>query len=450
MAVRLPTASKRLEELDRDELLSAVRMVLADANALSSRIAAVNEIGIAINQSLNLDEILRVVATKAKWLLDFEHFSVCLPDEKGDWQISTLYGAAAACTSDVLVTTQNVGFALRSGQARLIRESLPSPFLHEYASQIIIPLTIAGTVLGTVNFAIVRPEAYTQEDLRIAYMFALQLAAAIRNANHLQALERARDALHRDAQELEERNAELDAYGHTIAHDLKSPLSSILLKADLLKRRYGILMPEPAIGYVDGIRDHVLRMSTMIDQLLWLARLRDAAFNLEMVDVSAVIQSAIARFHDTLEFQQIVVTVAPDILPALGYAQWIEEIFANLIGNAIKYMGAGNPHPGIHIRAVALPDRVRYEVADSGVGIAPEDQARLFDMFSRLNIVNVEGLGLGLSIVRRMVGKLNGQVGVESTLGEGSTFWFSLQSAPATPIESSDSIPIRPASSQIR
>ncbi len=401
-------------------------MVLADANALSSRVAAVNEIGIAINQSLNLDEILRVVATKAKWLLDFDHFSVCLPDAEGNWQATTLFGTNVDDPSIDLKSTQNVGFALRTGQARLIRETTASPFLSGYASQIIIPLTIASTVLGTINFAIIRPEAYTQEDLRIGYMFALQLAAAIRNANHVQQLEQAHQELHHYAEELEERNHELDAYGHTIAHDLKSPLSSILLKSELLKRRYNAMLPEPAIGYVDGIRDHVLRMSTMIDQLLWLARLRDVSINLELVNVSEIIQSALARFHDTLEFQHIEVTVAPDIPQALGYGQWIEEIFANLIGNAIKYMGADNPHPSIHVRAVRVANRLRFEVIDTGVGIAPEDQARLFEMFSRLNVVNVEGLGLGLSIVRRMVDKLNGQVGVESVLGKGSTFWFCL------------------------
>jgi signal transduction histidine kinase len=81
------------------------------------------------------------------------------------------------------------------------------------------------------------------------------------------------------------------------------------------------------------------------------------------------------------------------------------------------------------MRGIRQGNDVRYEVQDTGVGISPEDQARLFEKFSRLNTVKVEGLGLGLSIVRRMVGKLRGQVGVESVLGKGSTFWFRLPAA---------------------
>ena len=116
----------------------------------------------------------------------------------------------------------------------------------------------------------------------------------------------------------------------------------------------------------------------------------------------------------------------------MGHAQWIEEIFANLVSNAIKYMGKDNPDPRISIRGKPEGDMVRYEVCDTGVGIAPDDQARLFEMFTRLHTVNAEGLGLGLSIVHRIINKLNGQIGVESEVGKGSTFWFSLPAAEQT------------------
>lgn len=424
------STKRRLEDLDRDELLVTVRTLLAEANALSSRIAAVNEIGIAINQSLDLDEILQSIASKAKWLLDFEHCSMCLQEPNGMWSFHNIFGATETYDSAMIWSTPNIGFVLRTGQARIIAEGSPSPLLDTYASQLILPLSVERTVMGTINFASQHPKAYTQDDLRIGYMFALQLASAIRNASHVQALTTAHQELRHYAQELEERNQELDAYSHTIAHDLKSPLSSILLKVGYVQMRYGKAMPERANEVMDGIGNHVKQMASMIDQLLWLAKLRDVEENVVEVDANPVVTAALERFGDLIRVRHITVSVMENMPPAVGFPQWLEEIFANLISNAIKYMGDDNPNPSITIRAEADDYYVYYEVTDTGVGIAESDQARLFEMFTRLHTVKADGLGLGLSIVHRMVGKLNGHVGVRSELGKGSTFWFRVPTRP--------------------
>ena len=120
---------------------------------------------------------------------------------------------------------------------------------------------------------------------------------------------------------------------------------------------------------------------------------------------------------------------------ALGYAPWVEEVWANYLSNALKY--GGRP-PCVELGAAPLPNppplaeegegrgMVRFWVRDNGPGILPEDQARLFTPFTRLDQVRVKGHGLGLSIVKRIVEKLGGQVGVESQVGHGSTFSFTL------------------------
>src|SRR5688572_10682067 len=111
---------------------------------------------------------------------------------------------------------------------------------------------------------------------------------------------------------------------------------------------------------------------------------------------------------------------------AMCHSTWLEEIFANLIGNAITYIGRDNPDPRIHIQGHRVNGMVRYEVIDNGVGIRPEVQDQLFEMFTRLHPGEGHGLGMGLSIVQRLVTRLEGQVGVESAEGQGSTFWFTL------------------------
>jgi len=224
--------------------------------------------------------------------------------------------------------------------------------------------------------------------------------------------------------ELEARNQELDAYNHTIAHDLKNPLSSILSYSWLVRQQLG--KESKLIDYLDRVIKNSERMAQMIDQLLQMAQLRHAAAEAKPIDVLPLVKSALERVEHQVEKAGIVVNV-PDELPlCVAHAPWIEEVFANLIANAIKYRGS-NPQPRINISGMVQGGQVRYAVQDNGVGIQSSDQERLFQMFSRLeNNTEVKGFGLGLSIVKRIVTKLNGQVGVESSPDTGSTFWFTL------------------------
>jgi signal transduction histidine kinase len=109
---------------------------------------------------------------------------------------------------------------------------------------------------------------------------------------------------------------------------------------------------------------------------------------------------------------------------AAGYAPWVEEVWANYVSNALKY---GGTPPRIELGATLEGDAmVRFWVRDNGAGLSAEQQSNLFKMYSRLDTKRVEGHGLGLSIVQRIVNKLGGQVGVESAVGQGCTFSFTL------------------------
>lgn len=414
-----------LETQDRDQLLKTVRLLLAEANALSSRIAAVNEIGIAINHTLDINEILRVVARQAKWLLDFEHCSVSLK-RGGTWQVETLFGAAVVFDGD-LTETDNVGRAIRYRQPQILRQGSTSGFLNSYNSQLIIPLQADDEVLGTINFATLEAEVYTTDDMRIGYMLALQLSAALRNAHLFEELKNARDTLHAYTEELEAKNQELDAYSHTIAHDLKSPLSSISLRSDILLHRYADQSPE-MLDMFKGMQTSARQMNDMIDQLLMLARLRRIDDVKSDVAATPVAYNAVMRFMHLFESKKIISDIMPDMPHAVGHPQLIEEVFANLISNGIKYMGDGDTRL-IKVRGEVRGEMVRYEVSDTGIGISAEDQKRLFQMFTRLHTISAEGLGLGLSIVHRITTRLGGTVGVYSTPGAGSTFWFELPRA---------------------
>lgn len=229
--------------------------------------------------------------------------------------------------------------------------------------------------------------------------------------------------------ELEARTRELHAYNYTIAHDLKSPLSMMIGYAGLAEEAIGDNTLTDAVKFIQEIVKAGQNMRNMIDQLLHLASETQATENRQRLDIQFIVDTALFRFKYQIETHHITINIDPDLPPAIGHAPWVEQIFANLIGNAVKYRQTD--HPVIHIRGKQEASVSRYEIEDNGIGISLENQKGIFELFGRVQNLNVEGSGIGLAIVQRMVKKLDGEIGVISTLGKGSTFWFTLP-APST------------------
>ena len=237
---------------------------------------------------------------------------------------------------------------------------------------------------------------------------------------------RTEQALRGYATTLEATNSELDAFNHTIAHDLKHPLTIINGYAHLLTDED--LTPEGR-RMLNTIPMVVDSMVEMIDGLLQLAKLRDVSASSTAVDMNAALGKALARFDDARDH----ITIEEKLPSALGHEPWLTEVFANLINNALKYMPE-NRTPSLYLRGFQQGKTVRYEVSDNGIGIKPEDQQRIFEMFTRItdedHPITYKGLGIGLSIVKRIIQRQGGEVGVTSKVHEGSTFWFTLPAVP--------------------
>jgi signal transduction histidine kinase len=232
-----------------------------------------------------------------------------------------------------------------------------------------------------------------------------------------------RELQHRLA-ELEERNEDLDAFAHTVAHDLKGPLNLTIGYAEILEEEYADLSDDQRLASVRAIIRSGRKMNSIIEELLLLAGVHQKAVVVEPLDMADVVARAQARLADTI--QDLGADIAlPDTWPAaLGYAPWVEEVWANYLSNALKY--GGRP-PRLELGASAQEGgTVRFWIKDNGPGLTAEEQARLFTPFTRLNAGNTPGHGVGLSIVRRIVERLGGQVGVESAPDQGSVFTFTL------------------------
>jgi PAS domain S-box-containing protein len=250
---------------------------------------------------------------------------------------------------------------------------------------------------------------------------------------------RAEEALHQRTAELEVRNKELDAFAHTVAHDLQNPLGVMIGFAETLEEEPVLVPQEELKSHLHTIAQYGRKMSNIIDELLLLAGVRQMDVESAPLDMASIVMDARQRLADMIVGHGTEFIVSESWPAALGYGPWVEEVWVNYISNAIRY--GGRP-PRVELGAELLPgsptaeegaraEMVRFWVRDNGRGLTPEEQARLFVPFTQLAQVRVEGHGLGLSIVRRIMEKLGGQVGIESegVPGKGCVFSFSLPAA---------------------
>lgn len=228
--------------------------------------------------------------------------------------------------------------------------------------------------------------------------------------------------------ELQARNKDLDAFSHTVAHDLKNPIVSVVGYADMLRSSYDVMSDQEIQQALQVIIKAGYKMNNIVQELLVLAGLRHGDIELQPLNMAKIVDEALQRLTYTIEKARAEI-ITPDTWPsALGYAPWVEEVWANYISNGIKY---GGQPPRLELGATEQSNGVvRFWVRDDGAGLTPEEQSRLFTSFKQLEQVRATGHGLGLSIVQHIVEKLGGQVGVESEKGKGSLFYFTLPASP--------------------
>jgi PAS domain S-box-containing protein len=278
-------------------------------------------------------------------------------------------------------------------------------------SKIVVPLVSSGDLVGVLNLETRQPERFTAVVFELIRLLAMRVAVAIDNAHAYQE----RDTLVN----------ELETFAHTVAHDLKNPLSNIMGFSTLSLEAYDDLDRDIHLDNLDTIRRSAEKGIEIINSLLLLAGIRAReSVEIEPVLMGELVEQVIGRLRYMMDERDVTIQQPESWPEALGYAPWVEEIWANYISNAIKY--GGDPPQIILGYDQPVPDCVRFWVQDNGAGLTEEQQTRLFQPFSRIGQSKAEGHGLGLSIVQRIADKLNGRVGVESAPGAGSRFYFTL------------------------
>jgi chemotaxis family two-component system sensor kinase Cph1 len=217
---------------------------------------------------------------------------------------------------------------------------------------------------------------------------------------------------------------ELDTFSFTISHDLKNPLATIKGFAQMLNRDKSL---QPHVtDTLTRISNKVDRMNGMINEVLEYSRIGRSELEPVPVDVTTMIHEHIKDL--TIAYQADNLKVNIGATPALqGDPTMLSQVFANLLSNAIKYSMPVDV-PEIFIEGKEQEDEIIYTIKDNGIGIDIKQLPKVFELFKRMdNVKNIEGTGVGLAIVKRIVEKHNGKIWVDSNLGEGSTFSISFK-----------------------
>jgi light-regulated signal transduction histidine kinase (bacteriophytochrome) len=240
--------------------------------------------------------------------------------------------------------------------------------------------------------------------------------------------QRAQEILLQTAEELERSNRDLEQFAYVASHDLQEPLRAVGGYVRLLQHRFPKDIDPKAMEYISGAADGAARMERLIRDLLAFARVGTHAGGFVLFDINALFREAVHNLQASVQEARAIVT--NETLPQLTVdATQMLQLFQNIIGNAIKFRS--DRPPRIHVNARQDRNHWIFSVRDNGIGIDPKYYDRIFQIFQRLHTrTHYPGTGIGLAICKKIVERHGGAIWVESTLGQGSTFSFSIQEAP--------------------
>ncbi|MCX6007129.1 MAG: ATP-binding protein, partial [Chloroflexi bacterium] len=223
--------------------------------------------------------------------------------------------------------------------------------------------------------------------------------------------------------ELERSNTELERFAYVASHDLQEPLRTISSYLQLLERRYREKLDDKGLQYMDFTVTAANRLQNMISGLLEYSRVETRGQPLEPVNCEVVLRQTLENLRQAIDESKAQITYGP--LPTVPADKGqLLRLFQNLLSNSIRYRG--QEPPLIHVSAEKQKGEWVFSVKDNGIGIDPEYKDQIFIIFQSLHGRDVPGIGLGLSVARRIVERHGGRIWVESEPGKGATFYFTI------------------------
>jgi len=299
-----------------------------------------------------------------------------------------------------------------------------------YISRRTLILVTLGLFVGCTAVGVSLAVVVYCAPMRVVYSMERQIADLIGN------LQRSNVELERHAAEnthlvetlqhtldnLKAKNAELDSFVYSVSHDLKAPLVTLQGMSSLLLDDYGEKLDEEGRYYIERLQVNTQHMERLIMDLLALSRIGREARVPEAVSLDEVVDDCLIEQAETIRAHGVQVSRG-ELGTLWAIRTQMGQVIGNLLGNAVKYLG-DTPVPRVDIGTVDRDGYAECYVKDNGIGIDPAYHEKIFEAFQRLKEVDVEGSGIGLAIVKKIVETAGGRIWVESAKGQGATFRF--------------------------
>jgi signal transduction histidine kinase len=397
---------------------------------------ALGEVSQAVNSTLNLESVLTTIVAKAVQLSNAAAGSIYVFDEQlQKFELRATYGmdsiTIAAFTEHTIDTThRHIGLAIARREPVQVPDLCdePSSLTRDlilgsgYRAVLIAPLLWQDGIAGLLVVRRKEPGEFPKATVDLLRTFAAQSVLAIQNA-------RLFSELHEKSRQVEIESRHKSQFLANMSHELRTPLNAILGYTELiLDHIYGDI-PDRMRGVMERVQVNGRHLLGLINDVLDLAKIEAGQLTLEMTDYSLkdVVEGVLDAVEPLAVEKRITLKgeIAPNLPLARGDERRIAQVLLNLVGNAIKFTDSGE----VSVRVSKMDQSFLVAVQDTGSGISEADQIKIFDEFQQADnsiIRRKGGTGLGLSIAKRIIEMHGGGIWVESTLGQGSTFSFTL------------------------
>jgi len=315
---------------------------------------------------------------------------------------------------DIAIDPRFAGDSQQSANASTVRSYLAVPVRSR-----------TGIVLGGLFFAHSEAGAFDEEAETIASGIAAQAAIALDNASLFDETRRSGEELRRSNEHLKRLNDDLNQFAYSASHDLREPLRMISIYTQLLSRKLRGQLDADGEEFIEYVLKGTVRMEALIRDLLAYTHAAEVTESQpKSANAGEALNQALSNLAAVIEEHGARVTFST--LPTVSVAEvHLTQLLQNLVGNAVKYRREVTPE--IHVGAARRGSMWEFFVADNGIGIKEEYQEQIFGIFKRLHHNDkYSGTGIGLAICQRIVQRSGGRIWVESQVGRGSTFFFTL------------------------
>jgi signal transduction histidine kinase len=429
-------AAQAVIAIENTRLLGELRQRTVDLGSSVGQLRALGEVSQAVNSTLDLETVLSTIVSKAVQLSGTDAGTIYVFDEvRQEFNLRATYGMNEEMIG--ALTRQHIGLDEPSIAAAIAqREPTQVADLKDqaltpvneiisragYHALLLAPLLRGQDIVGLLVVRRRAPGAFPKSTADLLQTFADQSAVAIQNARLFSEIEE-------KSKELAEASQHKSQFLANMSHELRTPLNAILGYTELMADGIYGELPEKTMGVLKRLESNGRHLLGLINDVLDLSKIEAGQLVLELTDYSLedIAQTVRSTLEPLAADKKLAfkVEVAPKLPPGHGDGRRLTQVVINLVGNAIKFTDAGE----VVITAGATGGSFHLSVRDTGPGISAADQVKLFQEFQQAdNAITRKkgGTGLGLAISKRIIEMHGGKIWVESQLGQGSTFAFTL------------------------